>query len=186
MNNYMIDVETLGLGPDSVMLSIGAVKFNTHGISNTFYAELSLEEEIKNNYKIDAYAFKFWSAQKTAMPINGVFTREGVNKGLINFINKACFEPRSIWCNGTDFDIPIIQEGFKKSNLELPWKYNEVRDCRTVFKLFKNLVEPPPTTGDKHNALEDCKWQATYLINILNTLKIYSSGFACAELIKDW
>ena len=40
MNHVMVDIETLGTTNNSVVLSIGAVKFDHQGLGEEFYAEI--------------------------------------------------------------------------------------------------------------------------------------------------
>ena len=42
--------------------------------------------------------------------------------------------------------------------LPIPWKYNNIRDCRTVFKIAEWQAQKA-----SHNALEDAKEQAVDL-----------------------
>ena len=47
-----------------------------------------------------------------------------------------------------------------------PWTYRENRDYRTIRNLLGANYQQPPTVLS-HHALEDAKWQAQHLMNIL-------------------
>jgi len=66
------------------------------------------------------------------------------------------------WANGTDFDISIIKDALKQCGFGTPWRYNNVRDYRTLAKLFPQ-IQRPTFVGEKHNALADAINQAEHL-----------------------
>lgn len=163
--NVMIDLETLGLGPDAMVLSIGAVVFDMEkGLGDTFYLEISPET---SPGKMDVGTVKFWMEQAkegNMPPMNGIWFHDEAFYNFYAWLQAVCnykLDDLIIWSNGTDFDIPKCKKA--------PWKYNNVRDCRTVFKLCGHLVDKTARTG-YHNALADAKWQAEYLIQLLKVL----------------
>jgi hypothetical protein len=81
---------------------------------------------------------------------------------LSYFIDKSKTE--SVWANGINFDISILEHMYGQVGLHVPWKYNAVRDYRTYVKSF-DWVSPKTTyhNGTKHNALDDAIYQARTL-----------------------
>lgn len=73
-----------------------------------------------------------------------------------------------IWTQGTDFDIPFLAATYEEADILPPWKYNQVRDLRTLRNLFPSV--PEPTNSNPHNALADAYHQAQCLANIFNYL----------------
>ena len=63
--HIMLDIETLGVGYDSVICSIGAVKFNKDGIiqGSEFYHNIDVESCTKIGLKMDIQAIKWWFKQ---------------------------------------------------------------------------------------------------------------------------
>ena len=63
----MIDLETLGVNPDSVIITVGAIKFNPFDNvepHNPLYLRCDIEEQSENlNRKIDDNTMKWWSKQ---------------------------------------------------------------------------------------------------------------------------
>jgi inhibitor of KinA sporulation pathway (predicted exonuclease) len=74
-----------------------------------------------------------------------------------------------LWCKGTDFDVPILNNVCKQYGIIPTWKYSAVRDFRTAKKLFPH-IEADPFVGAPHNALDDAINQALHLRKILGTI----------------
>ena len=68
-----IDIETLGTAPGSVILTIGAVAFNRHGliperngILGTFYQRIDLDYSLRAGLTVDASTLRWWFSQPQA------------------------------------------------------------------------------------------------------------------------
>lgn len=168
--HFMIDCETLGLTPDSVVLSVGVVQFDPYDPSyrsTVYYAEPSPTYQAIR--KIDPDTLAWWEP-RTNMPHGDTLPHE-VCRELSDFILRKIV-PNStpiIWARGTDFDIPLLTNLFAQYDLEVPWKYNQVRDLRTISKLFPNIV--PTANNNPHNALSDALCQAEHCGRILRRIK---------------
>lgn len=167
--HVMIDVETLGLAQNAIVLSIGAVVFDpTHqdrGIGDDYYAELDPE---RYPGSIDMSTVRFW-LEKGNAPMGGQREGRHIGEHLSAWLDRACGGDRKklvIWANGTDFDIPKLQYAYKLGKRQVPWGYSAVRDARTVYKLFDPDKLLAPVTNPSHNALDDARNQAQWLINI--------------------
>jgi hypothetical protein len=59
-----------------------------------------------------------------------------------------------IWCQGANFDCPLLEEVFRRANVPCPWAFWQVRDTRTLYDMAlidaKQYAVPPP-----HVALND-------------------------------
>jgi len=172
--HIMLDTETLGMGENAIILSIGAVKFDLEtGVDlKDFYIDIDPQ---KYPGSVDISTIKFWMeqiAEGKKAPMAGILD-VGAAIGMFNqWLLDACGEDTSrlvIWANGTDFDIPKLAYAYKVCGGNPPWKYNSVRDARTVYKLFPDYGLKPPEV-DKHHALADARWQAEYLISMLTNL----------------
>jgi len=69
-----------------------------------------------------------------------------------------------VWGNGSTFDISMLEHAFVQLGLHIPWKYYNIRDCRTIQMLAEDLIDRNDVKfeGEKHNALHDARWQAAY------------------------
>ena len=153
----MIDIETYDVTPSAVILSIGAEQILG---SQTFYLEVNPNTQYERTTSI---ATKEWWAQQGNPPIHGVTELNLALTQLSNWIKNLSAEP-VIWCKGTDFDTVILTHAYRSFDMETPWKYNNVRDCRTVFKIL-GVTSSRAT----HNALEDAMMQSDELIGALAT-----------------
>lgn len=168
MKHVMIDLETLGLHADCVILSIGAIEFDLDSgdIGNSLGRNVEIEDQLKRGRRITGDTLKFWLAQerdaldsclRAAVPLESAL----YDFGEFLYDNEIKF----IWANGVAFDIGILQNAFNSIPLPLPWAYYNVRD----FKTLRELLEPPSTIIERrseHNALADCKFQIQYLCAI--------------------
>lgn len=155
LDHFMIDIETYDVTPSAVILSIGAERILG---SQTFYLEVNPNTQYERTASI---ATKEWWAKQGNPPIHGVTGLNLALTQLSDWLKNLSAEP-VIWCKGTDFDTVILTHAYKSFSMETPWKYNHVRDCRTVFKLLN--VTPNKAT---HNALEDALMQSDELIRAL-------------------
>ncbi len=78
--------------------------------------------------------------------------------------NGLCWR-RSRFCNGADFDQPILICGYRAAGVKQGWTAYNGRCYRTI----KNLFPEPKLVrqGDHHHALDDAKSQATHLIELV-------------------
>lgn len=156
----MIDIETFDTAATAVILSIGAVRMDMESLSviqdQTFYVEINPNQLNRTTSKDTLN----WWLSRGNCPCLGTAVLGQTLKDLATWI-----EPDTeIWCKGTDFDTQILSNAYKQLDLQVPWKYNAVRDCRTIFKTFHSPIAYPSNT---HNALEDAKNQAIQLMDIL-------------------
>lgn len=172
--NVMVDLETLGLKPDAKVISIGAVVFDIEkDLGDEFYKEIDWEN---GSGTIDASTVKFWfsQAKKGNFPPLDSTTPEFIAvQGFWEFLSEVSgnFNKQVIlWANGTDFDIPKIDRLFTHHHANEAFRYNAVRDYRTIAKVFGKYGLPPDKV-DHHNAVADARWQARHLISILKNLK---------------
>jgi len=177
----MLDFETLGLAPSSHVLSLGACTFPGElPKQEVFYTEFSKEQPGRT---VDISTIEFWFAQEIKPPIaGGVSLASGVRDFVMwcKFnLERLGTDRLELWCNGTDFDIPVLNDITNCTSypLTLPWKYSDVRDYRTLRKLFPEVV-PAERTTQLHHALEDAIYQAQHCVEILHYLESIRHGYA--------
>jgi 3' exoribonuclease, RNase T-like len=191
MTAVMIDIETKGKKFDTIVLTIGAVKFDLYPKDNaatipieyTFYAYPDIVEQEIMGRTTDKETMAWWKAQNP-LAMDEAFRdelRRPVEDVLLD-LYKFCADADTMWAQGPQFDMCILEHLYKAKNLIKPWKYSQVRDSRTLFAVLgdarvKNKV-------DIHNALADATSQAfavqecfrklndksvTYLVTTKNT-----------------
>lgn len=164
MNNLMLDIETLGTGPDSIVISIGAVLFDpqTGDVGAEFYQKVNFQDQIDKGRKPTQSTIEFWVNQ--SKEAQGVFHEEGINtlnalSALRDFIvNNSSIDKCKPWGNGPSFDLTIMESLFKDFGIEHPWKFWNVR-CLRTFKEYIYDGKDLAREGVYHNALDDCKHQ---------------------------
>ncbi len=176
MNNVMIDLETLGVTPNSIILSIGAVEFDQFNLGDVFHMGIDYNDQVKLGMHVDASTAMWWigqeqGAQQALMKI----TAGALSLSVVLAKFAATFKnwgKKRLWCNGASFDIPILVAAHKKANIIQPWRYSNEMDMRTIKGLFGkdawNLHAEKPTVA--HDGLADAIAQARSLQRVLQEL----------------
>lgn len=154
--NVMVDIETLDVKSTAVILSIGACTIELFTEAITFYEEI--DPASQSSRSISQSTVDWWKTQ-SGYPGGGIRSLKAVLTSFSRYLSSLRAEP-IIWCKGTDFDTQILANAFTEHGMEVPWKYNAVRDFRTVKKLLPVNVGPNP---NPHNALADALHQSAEL-----------------------
>lgn len=185
MRDIMIDLETLGLTPDAVVLSLGAVVFDPHTSTQgpTFYVEFTnfLERQTDQGRTIDPGTVLWWmqqsqGAREVFQPRETDATRCSPLFGASAFSafvkENGCDR---VWAKDPDFDVVILRSFYNSINRgeAFPFKYSAGRSVRTVLDMpFAKLKDRPPVA---HNALADAIQQATDIQEAFACLRTRSS-----------
>ena len=182
MSEIMLDIETLGISSNSVVMTIGAIKFNRKdNIKNiedmeSFYCRILKESCVKLGLEINKETEEWWEKQSEEAKYE-IFTnnknRYEIKDALIQ-LTKFIGTSKIIWANGITFDCIILENCYKKCELDFPWKYYNLRDARTIYDIGN--VSLKDFTSDKnqtHNALYDCYTQIKALKKSFDNLKKY-------------
>jgi exodeoxyribonuclease VIII len=173
MDPIMLDLETLGTSPNSVILSIGAVKFdpNTRLFTDEMYTVINTRSCREIGMTIDPSTQEWWSRQSAEarrVIEEAELTPVTIDVALDKFSNFAHWNS-CIWGNGSDFDNAMLQEAYKKLGKKQPWAFWNNRCYRTMKNMVS--VDQPARVGTYHNALDDAKTQALHLCGILEKLR---------------
>lgn len=162
----MIDIETLGKTPGSVILSIGAVVFTKGGdvyeptLQHSFYRTIDLALSMEAGFTVDADTIRFWMKQDMSGK-EDLFVGYSPFQALDNLKNfHANHNLAPVWSHGPSFDISILEAAFHKMYISVPWAYNSPRDTRTIYDLAGLDIKKETRRGIFHNALDDCIFQA--------------------------
>jgi len=170
LRDVMIDLETMGTKPDAPIVSIGAVLFDPRRgktCSKTFYEELDWE----NQDRIISLDTKRWWAKQSTAARECLFGMEELPDVLGKFSEWLPGDVK-VWGNGPTFDISILENAYHQSDLKIPWKHWNVRDCRTIKDLYESARGgfDGKVSGTAHNALDDARHQAEYVSMMWNSL----------------
>jgi exodeoxyribonuclease VIII len=173
MNHVMLDLETLGSGPNAAIIAIGAVRFDPdlQCIGETFYRVIDLESATQAGGQIDASTALWWlkqtDAARAAISQPGVPIAEALND-FAGWLNASKDGPL-IWGNGAAFDNVILASAYKRLHNKNPWPHWNDRCYRTLKNLRPEIKLE--RIGTDHHALDDAMNQARHAITILNAIK---------------
>lgn len=173
----MIDLETLGVSPDSVIMTLGAIKFNPWGTEHDLHDPLYLRGDIEEqttvyNRTIDDNTIAWWQKQDQSVIDEAFGDHDRVDlDSLTTQLNKWCVGLDVVWAQGPSFDIVMLENLYKNVGKPVPWNFWQIRDSRTLFSLMPK--DPRKDfTFEAHNALEDCKIQAKCVQQSFRHLKV--------------
>ena len=172
MTNIMVDLETLSTSMDAQILTIGAVAFDFWGnIKDEFYLRVNLQSCEDIGLKKDEKTVKWWESQSDEARKEAFHheNRVSIHDALLQFNtfwNKNKGE--KFWCNGANFDEPILSTVYERLKMEKPWKFWNVRCLRTYLSIVGMSMNKYGFTA--HNALIDCKNQVTAYTQVTNVL----------------
>lgn len=168
--HLMIDLETLGSGPDAAIISCGVVMFTApDGIVRD--AEWFIRDPFNQGRKVDPKTLEWWKTQGALLDDH--LTRASIDgMGLDQFAERlydfvgAHREDVRAWSNGATFDLVILDHLFRSLGFDRPWHFTNERCYRTLKSIATDFGHFRPAT--RHDALSDARAQAmnvrSYLI----------------------
>lgn len=163
IRRIMIDTETLGTTPDSVVLSIGIVAFNR--TDTQARAHFHLDPASQKDRRIDPDTVRWWMQQSAeARKIFAVEQYDTLDAAE-NYLAMLMESNDEIWANDPDFDLTLLRSLFPKTKWPF-WKYRSVRTMKALAgKEF--LMNIPEAKFTAHNAIDDAIEQARVVRIIL-------------------
>ena len=176
--NIVIDLETASLQSDAAICSIAAQVFDPMALINDpnclpfppvktspspqFEAVVNVASCITAGLDVDKPTCRWWSersdeakASILAPPVLLASALEELSKWLDLLRSHREWEVR-IWCQGTDFDIPILTNAYRVCGLPLPWRHTDVRDARTfILEELEMLFGPEDQPYDRIPAMDE-------------------------------
>jgi len=186
--DLMIDLETLGTKPGSIILSIGACVFDPKTgecpSQGMFYERLNQDSQVILHMTADADTVEWWSnqspeaqailstdQQSTALPIWEALAKldRFVEQARMNLPDDCGGEFGAVWAQGQDFDFGILGEAYRRAregtdNTQMPWPFWSHSDTRTVYREYGFDTSTVERTGVHHRALDDCIHQVKCLL----------------------
>ncbi|HAV8880835.1 TPA: exonuclease [Escherichia coli] len=176
-HHLMIVLKTMGTSPDAPIISIGAIFYDpqTGDMGPEFSKTIDLETA---GGVIDRGAIKYWwkqsrEAQSAIMtdeiPLDDALLqlREFIDENSGEFFVQ-------IWGKEANFNNVILRRSYERQGIPCPWSYYNDRDVRTIVELGKAIDFDArtaiPFEGERHNALDDARYQAKYVSAIWQKL----------------
>lgn len=162
----MIDLETFSTRNNACILIIAGIKFNRNDPHiplekmDKIYMIVDSTSCEKIGMHIDEKTVQWWNnigddCKKDIFSNN----RKDIKECLKEF-TKWFGKSERIWSHGATFDIPILADAYNRCDLEVPWKFWNARDTRTLFEIANVKVKDLPQEK-LHNALYDC-WRQVW------------------------
>ena len=162
-----IDIETLGVGADSVILQIGAAfgDLVTGRITSVFNTHIRSKCALNSKRRVDLGTV-LWHVKERErnhtfhkqMPLslydtNQFYSLEQALKklagwlaevsGLIHLANQkqegVNSAPPRLLCKGPEFDLKLLEDAYNQARLDIPWNYRNVGSVRTYEHLYADL-----------------------------------------------
>jgi len=170
----MVDIETLGIHADSVMLTIAAIQFDLESgdMGMSFSRTVDIEDQVRRGRTITGDTLKWWLAQNPETLKLNMRAPVPLESALYDF-GEFIYDNdlQFVWANGIAFDLAILKHAYRSIPLPLPWAYYNERDYKTIRELFAAPSIVLEDTSIKHNALADCKFQIQYLCEVWKQFK---------------
>ena len=174
----MLDLETLGTGPDAMILSIGATKFDPskEGVIDSFHVGVDLSQvahSIHGLYgQIDPATVGFWLAKEREAGRAALdeVSKTDMASALDGFAMWLGDQNALVWGNGAAFDNVILRRAFERLGLDTPWSHWNDRCYRTIKNLAPAIVLE--RFGAHHSALDDAVSQTLHLQRIFSALEL--------------
>jgi hypothetical protein len=176
--NITFDLETLGTSANAPIVQLAAVAFDNVGrIVSEFDALVNLKSLPQYGFELDYGTVQWWLNQDKDA-IDSVFSKklDEFRKPLKDVLEDFCIWLRTLgsidemdfWSHAT-FDPPILANAVLKTKAKLFIPYTRHRDIRTLTYFAGDIsVE---REGNHHNALDDCKYQASYVVQGMKQIK---------------
>lgn len=172
--HIMIDIETMALTPDALVLSIGAMEFSLTAECPVFGDDILLVpdfmEQVSACRRIDQGTQTWWAKQPAEVsehwrtPSSAWRRMTAVISDLQAFVANA----DTVWAKGPQFDLVILENLLASAGHKAPWAYNAARDVRTALYHCSAERRPGPFSDDvvvemPHHPLSDCRVQIRQL-----------------------
>tara|TARA_A100001391_G_scaffold161661_1_gene120565 strand:- start:227 stop:745 length:519 start_codon:yes stop_codon:yes gene_type:complete len=171
----MVDLETLGTGPNAPIIQIGAVAFDLEQ-GTVAMSHLNVDIYPHEDTRADFETVQWWMNQ-SAEARDSVFNteeRETEKNGVLyltDYIETFCKEDFTIWAMPPIFDVAKLEAAYSRNSLTVPWKYNSSRCLRTLADLAGAGREDRILPSIPHVAGLDAKAQAETAIKFHGMLK---------------
>lgn len=145
----MIDLETVSLGEDAGIVWIGAVEFwhGEEGIAKLergwgfephFNQMVNIDSNLRAGRRLDGRTLKWWHQYPDLWEqvVNVPDSPEHDLRRVLNDFRAWLPKPCYVWSNGANFDLRLLTHCYTKTlKQNVPWRYKDERDTRTVWAL---------------------------------------------------
>lgn len=180
----MMDTESLGLKPDSIVRQISFIAVESADLENPIrvvdeFLPLAIQESLGRKTYVSTVAWLLDSPEKIKNSIRTNVSGDleeltAVVKSVIRkFEQVTAGRKYEVWFRRPQHDVPLLSHLFEMLGLELPWNYNCVNDLAsimTIANLSHTDVEVP-AGNVPHDALHDNRFQLACYAETLRHLR---------------
>lgn len=167
--DVMIDIETAGIKPGCVILSIGGYVVGPHK-QQQFYIKIDPQSCRDAGLSVSAQTMAWWKKQNQVVRDEAFSGETSIHDALLHLADYLTLLGEfRIWGNGASFDVPILEAAYEACGIKVPWKYHQSMCYRTMKNLYPHIKAP--INEMKHSALEDARVQAEHLHEIFNYMQ---------------
>ena len=188
-NHLMIDLETMGSTPGSVIASIGAAFFDPKEDYSIdlpedlpmFYRNVSINSCLKAGLTVEEETIFWWMGQgkeardalSTPKPVSIQIALRELKDFYWKQKDVLGKGPIYVWGHGATFDQPMIAAAAKAIGTKEPWMFYNCRDTRTLYDLAFDGGKPKSAVDNtvKHHALHDSINQIVHVQEAYRVLK---------------
>lgn len=197
--HIMLDNETLATSTGAILLQIGGCEFfpEERRIGQTFNSYIDLGSSMAAGRLLDPDTFLWWLQQSDEARmalVDGLQNKSDTLNSVLMVLADFCMMsngrrglgakrelPEGVWGHGSSFDISQIEDCYHNAHIDIPWRFQEVRDTRTIFDLcgtslgdeVKLITWPdhlPPRVH--HEASSDAVAQALAIMACLDRISV--------------
>lgn len=176
MINVMLDLETMGVGPDAAVVAIGAVTFDVRAglLGDTFYRTVDLRSAVAAGGCMDASTVLWWLQCDADARRMIASAGDEMGSALERFTrwleNMGAREELRLWGNGAAFDNVILRQAYERCKMPAPWLPWGDRCYRTLKALRPDVRLR--RLGVHHCALDDARSQAEHALRLLAAMQL--------------
>jgi exodeoxyribonuclease VIII len=169
----MLDIETLSTKTNAAIVQIGAVKFSLDkGIIGSFKINVCPVDCKKHGLDIEQSTVDWWLTQSKEARNSWRSNPETLHVALEYFVNWYGRSKLTWAKGGQKFDFPILENALRECNMDVPWKYWDCMDYRTLITVLGIDDRKLKSEGSVyHDALSDCEEQVKVLLPLLKALR---------------
>lgn len=178
----MLDLETLSTRPNSVILSIGAVKFSPTAEIGTlgdpddedykpFHRTVDMRDSLQYpGFHVEGATLQWWLGEHVSNAARLAVMQDSAPLDVIlsAFWDWYGWESKPTWGNGAGFDNVILRNAYTIRDGACPFKYHHDRCFRTFKALFPTVEYIKPALA--HHALSDAEAQAIHVQKLYRLL----------------
>jgi hypothetical protein len=181
--HVMIDLETMGVGRQPAIISIGAVAFELDQRvmidDPNFHVGVSLLSCVMAGLDVEPGTAKFWREQSpeakvAVMTVQPCLSLGGALDRFSSWLGQhgqTREDGPQLWSNGPTSDMLWLQSAYHAAGLPIPWTHRQPRCYRTIVEAAGLAREERARPVVEHDALEDALAQAKDVISAYRRLE---------------